>query len=182
MSDLITTPSINYSEKSLCPEETFDVVDFRDEVVRQETRSDVHRLGLLHRAIHVFVFNSAGQLYLQRRSMLKDSAPGKWVSSCSGHVDAGETYDAAAVRELSEEIGLRGVELELLFKADPCEQTGREFVQVYRGESDGPFTLDPSEISEGKWVNMDELADWLEQSPRDFAWSFVHLWGLYCSR
>ena len=83
----------------------FDVVDRSDNVLRQESRSVVHREELLHRAIHVFVFNKAGQIYLQRRSMGKDTAPGKWVSSCSGHVDAGEDYDEAAGRELIEEIG-----------------------------------------------------------------------------
>lgn len=163
-------------------EEIFDVVDACDEVLRQETRSNVHSLGLLHRAVHVFVFNCDGQLFLQRRSMNKDSAPGKWVSSCSGHVDAGESYDAAAVRELSEEIGLCGVELEPLFKVGPCEQTGNEFVSVYRCLSGGPFTLDSSEISEGKWIDTEELSDWLARRPKDFAWSFVHLWELYRSR
>ena len=84
----------------------FDVVDRSDKVLRQESRAIVHREKLLHRAVHVFVFNKAGQLYLQRRSMAKDTAPGKWVSSCSGHVDSGEDYDKAAGRELIEEIGL----------------------------------------------------------------------------
>jgi len=174
-----TASTITCPEDLLDREELFDVVDARDEVLRQETRSNVHRLGLLHRAVHVFVFNGAGQLFLQRRSMSKDSAPGKWVSSCSGHVDAGESYDAAAVRELSEEIGLRGVALEPLFKAVPCRETGNEFVRVYRCQSEGPFTLDPGEISEGKWVELKELADWMARRPRDFAWSFVHLWGRF---
>ena len=81
-------------------EDLFDVVDENDEVIRVEKRSVVHRERLMHRAVHVFVFNRAGQLFLQRRSMTKDSAPGKWVSSCSGHVDSGEDYDVAAPREL----------------------------------------------------------------------------------
>ncbi|MEN8724141.1 MAG: NUDIX domain-containing protein, partial [Lentimonas sp.] len=87
-------------------QELFDVVDAEDTVLRIETRSVVHREKLFHRAVHVFVFNTKGELYLQRRSMTKDTAPGKWVSSCSGHVDSGEEYDQAAPRELGEEIGL----------------------------------------------------------------------------
>ena len=95
----------------------FDVVDMSDRVLRQEPRSVVHREKLLHRAIHVFVFNKAGQLYLQRRSMAKDTAPGKWMSSCSGHVDTGEDYDEATRRELIEELGLRHpVDLKRLLK------------------------------------------------------------------
>ena len=87
-------------------EEIFDVVNERDEVIDARPRSEVHRLGLRHRAIHVLVFNSHGETFLQKRSMTKDREPGKWDSSSSGHVDSGEDYDACAVRELREEIGL----------------------------------------------------------------------------
>src|SRR6516225_6443898 len=88
------------------PEEIFDVVNERDEVVGCETRGEVHRLGLMHRAVHVLVFNSRGQVFLQKRSMTKDRQPGLWDFSASGHLDRGESYDACAVRELREEIGL----------------------------------------------------------------------------
>src|SRR5882672_1749826 len=91
------------------PEEIFDVVNERDEVIGHETRSEVHRRGLLHRAAHVLVFNSRGQVLLQKRSMKKDRQPGVWDSSASGHVDRGEDYDHCAVRELDEEIGLSPV-------------------------------------------------------------------------
>lgn len=163
-------------------DELFDVVDSEDRVLRQEKRGVVHRDGLFHRAIHVFVFNQAGQLYLQRRSLTKDSAPGKWVSSCSGHVDSGEDYDVAARRELKEEIGLADPEeLEPVFKEQPCKPTGNEFVWVYRCVSEGPFVLDPDEVIEGQWIDLDALKAWLNESPRDFAWSFCHLWEKYQS-
>lgn len=168
---LLTMPTI---------EERFDVVDANDVVQRSEVRSVVHREKLLHRAVHVFVFNSQGKLYLQRRSMTKDSAPGRWVSSCSGHVDSGEDYDAAAYRELGEEIGLYHPEgLERVFKESPCKQTGYEFVWVYKCYSEGPFKLDPTEVSDGQWIEIPHLENWLKERPRDFAWSFVHLWAKY---
>ena len=86
-------------------EEIFDVVDERDEVVGRNTRNEVHRLGLQHRAVHVLVFNSRGEIFLQKRSMQKDRQPGLWDSSASGHLNCGEDYDACAVRELGEELG-----------------------------------------------------------------------------
>lgn len=86
-------------------EDIFDVVNERDEVIETKLRSVVHAQGLLHRAVHVFVFNSRGEIFLQKRSMKKDRQPGVWDSSCSGHVDSGETYDETAVRELGEEWG-----------------------------------------------------------------------------
>ncbi len=161
-------------------EEYFDVVDAEDAVIASTTRREVHRKGLFHRAIHVFVFNEAGQLFLQRRSMTKDTAPGKWVSSCSGHVDSGEDYDTAARRELGEEIGLFDFDsLVRCFKQAPCRQTGFEFVWVYRCQAEGPFHLDPEEVSDGRWVELEALERWIRRSPRDFAWSFVFLWDAF---
>jgi isopentenyldiphosphate isomerase len=93
------------------PEELFDVLDEHDRVLRRETRAEVHRQRLLHRAVHILLFNSRGEIYLQRRSAQKDTYPHRWTTSCCGHVDAGETYDTAAIRELAEELGLEGVAL-----------------------------------------------------------------------
>lgn len=163
--------------------ELFDVVDAGDHVLRQEPRSVVHREKLYHRAVHVFVFNQAGQLYLQRRSMTKDTAPGRWVSSCSGHVDSGEDYDESARRELGEEIGLyEPHDLQRAFKEAPCKQTGYEFVWVYTCQAEGPFDLDPVEVSEGQWIDIKHLNNWLKERPRDFAWSFSHLWAKFQGR
>ncbi|HVU38173.1 MAG TPA: NUDIX domain-containing protein [Opitutales bacterium] len=89
----------------------FDVVDEHDQVVRQEARAEVHRQRLRHRAVHVLVFNAGGAVYLQRRSAQKDTYPLRWTTSCSGHVDAGEDYDTAVVRELGEELGIAGTEV-----------------------------------------------------------------------
>ena len=87
-------------------EEIFDVVNAQDEVVGHRVRHEVHRLGLMHRAVHVLVFNAQGEVFLQKRSLKKDIAAGKWDSSSSGHLDRGEAYDDCAVREVREEIGL----------------------------------------------------------------------------
>lgn len=161
-------------------EELFDVVDASDTVVSAAPRSEVHRRQLRHRAVHVFVFNAAGEIFLQQRSLRKDTAPGRWVSSCSGHVDAGEDYDTAARRELAEEIGLREPEaLRPLFKEEARRETGHEFVWVYYCADEGPFTLDTDEIMDGRWVSPARLDAWLAERPRDFAWSFAHLWKLF---
>ena len=110
-------------------EEVFDVVNERDEVIGQAPRAEVHRRGLRHRAVHVLVFNAAGSVFLQKRSMTKDRQPGLWDSSASGHVDAGEDYDACAVRELREEIGLELKEVpKRLFKLAACAATDQEHV------------------------------------------------------
>ena len=102
--DRISRREANFTSVS---EEIFDVVNEHDEVIGRRPRCEVHRLGLKHRAVHVLVFNSRGEVFLQKRSMKKDTAAGLWDSSSSGHVDSGEEYDACAVRELGEEIGLQ---------------------------------------------------------------------------
>ena len=133
-------------------DEYFDLVNERDEVVGRAARREVHVRGLRHRAIHVLVFDSAGRVYLQKRSRSKDVAPGVWDSSCSGHVDAGEDYDAAAVRELGEELGLRlSAAPPRWFRVEACAGTGQEFVWVYRWRHDGPLTPNPAEIELGEW-------------------------------
>lgn len=159
-------------------DELFDVVDANDRVVAQATRGEVHRRHLRHRAIHVLVFNSAGQVFLQLRSRLKDMAPGCWDSSCSGHLDAGEDYDAAAVRELGEEIGLhRPGPLTRWLRESAGPATGQEFVWVYRLEHEGPFVLHPAEISDGRWMAPAEVSAAIAATPAAFAPAFRHLWA-----
>lgn len=160
-------------------EEWFDVVDARDEVVGRATRREVHATGLWHRAVHILVFNQAGEVFLQRRSMLKDLSPGLWDSSASGHLDSGEGYDAAAVRELREEIGIAVGPDEAparWFRLEACEATGWEFVWVYRLPNEGPLTLDPLEIQYGEWVRPAELTQRMAQHAEDYCSSFRLLW------
>lgn len=158
-------------------EEIFDVVNECDEVVGQAPRSEVHAKKLLHRAVHVLVFNARGQLFLQKRSMLKDTAKGKWDSSSSGHVDSGEDYDTCAVREVWEEIGLKLDRTpERVLRIEACAETGHEFVWVYRCASEGPFTLHPEEIERGDWFAPEEISRWVTEQPRDFARAFVLIW------
>lgn len=158
-------------------EDIFDVVNERDEVVDRKPRSEVHRMGLLHRAVHVLVFNSRGQIFLQKRSMKKDRQPGLWDSSASGHVDSGEDYDTTAVREVWEEIGLRLDKVpKRLFKIDACEETDQEFVWVYRCESEGPFKLHPEEIDKGDWFTPEEVNRWMKEKPEEFASALLYIW------
>lgn len=159
-------------------DELFDVVDEQDRVVGQARRADVHAQKLRHRAVHVLCLDEAGRVFLQRRSMLKDSAPGKWCASCSGHLDAGEDYDAAAVRELAEEIGVNveAASLERWLRLEACRETGMEFLWVYRVRHEGPFTLHPAEIMDGAWYERAALDAAIRDRPREFAGAFRHLW------
>jgi isopentenyl-diphosphate delta-isomerase len=161
-------------------DEIFDVVNDCDEVIGQSTRREVHARGLLHRAVHVLVFDARGRVFLQKRSLAKDSAPGCWDSSCSGHLDAGEDYLSAAVRELVEEIGLRVAGPQVLMpvlRSNACADTGNEFVWVYRLQSEGPFVLNPAEIERGEWFAPAEVTRGIADRPAEYARSFRYLWA-----
>jgi isopentenyl-diphosphate Delta-isomerase len=160
-------------------DELFDVVDEQDCVIGQARRADVHAQRLRHRAVHVLCLDGTDRVFLQRRSMLKDSAPGRWCASCSGHLDAGEDYDAAALRELAEEIGVvvAPTALERWLRLDACRETGMEFLWVYRVRHEGPFTLHPAEIMDGGWYERAALDAAMRERPRDFAGAFRHLWA-----
>ena len=158
-------------------EEIFDVVNERDEVIGKKSRNEVHRLGLMHRATHVLVFNKRGQVFLQKRSMQKDRQPGLWDSSASGHVDSGEEYDDCAVRELREELGLRVSEVpERLFKLTASPETDQEHVWVYRCDAEGPFQLHPDEIERGDWFEREEVTRWMYERPEEFASALLVIW------
>ena len=158
-------------------QEIFDVVNECDEVIGRRTRDEVHRLGLMHRAVHVLVFNSRGEIFLQQRSWRKDRQPGLWDSSASGHVDSGEDYDACAVRELHEEIGLiLPAPPERLFKIAACDRTDQEHLWVYRCAAEGPFALNKDEIEQGGWFRRDQLARRIAERPGDFSEAFLVIW------
>lgn len=169
-------------------EELFDVVDAEDRVTGQAPRREVHARQWRHRAVHVFVFNRAGQVFLHLRSQSKDLFPGTWDSSCAGHVGAGEDYDPTAVRELAEELGITVApppaagepsapgRLHRLFKVEAQPGTGWEFVWVYRLEHEGPFVLPPEEIERGGWFSPAEVDHWLAERPGEFAPALALLW------
>ncbi len=160
-------------------EEIFDVVNERDQVIDRRPRSEVHRLGLLHRATHVLAFNSLGQVFLQKRSLNKDRQPGVWDSSASGHVESGEDYDPCAVRELREELGLAlSTPPRRLFKLPASAQTDQEHVWVYRCQAEGPFQLNPEEIERAGWFDPEQVTRWLAQRPQDFASAFRLIWEM----
>ena len=164
------------------PDEIFDIVDDADEVTGQAPRREVHARQLQHRATHVLVHDNAGRVFLQRRSASKDTFPGCWDSSCSGHVDSGEDYETAARRELGEELGWHDASLPLrpLLKLTPSAETGYEFIQIYAlGPVSGPFTLHPEEISDGRWLAPAEIIAWIERDPQAFASAARSLWTVY---
>ena len=158
--------------------ERFAVVDNQDRLLREATREEVHGNNLLHRAVHIFVFNRSGELFLQKRSAWKDRHPCLWDSSAAGHVGSGETYETAASREVEEELGV-AMALTAVTKLPASEKTGQEFIWLYRGEHNGPFHLARSEIDYGEYFPTEIVSAWVKARQDDFAPGFLECWQAF---
>jgi 16S rRNA (adenine1518-N6/adenine1519-N6)-dimethyltransferase len=149
------------------PHEMCDVVDSEDRVLESRLRTEVHVNNLLHRAVHLWIFNAKGELFLQKRSPWKLNHPDQWCSSAAGHVDSGETYEEAGHREMREEIGA-DCHLVKFWKTGATEETGFEFVEYLVGICDGPFRFAPGEVETGAFFPIEQIRRWVERSPQEF--------------
>jgi len=160
-------------------DEPFDIVDASDRVIGSAPRSEIHARGLLHRAVHLWLHDPAGRILLQRRSLSKDREPGKWTSSVSGHVNAGEQYDAAMLREIPEEIGIPAGscrDFGRLGYFPACRETDQEFVWLYRAVHPGPFQPDPAEVVGLEWFDPQQLDLRIQKEAGEFSSCLIHLW------
>jgi 16S rRNA (adenine1518-N6/adenine1519-N6)-dimethyltransferase len=158
--------------------ERFPIVDKNDRILRYASRSHVHGNNLRHRAVHILIFNQAGEVYLQQRARWKDRHPLRWDSSAAGHVNAGESYDETARRELEEELGVT-VPLKKISRLPASERTDQEFVWVYRGEVSGNLAPNRTEIESGAFFPQTVIDAWVAARPEDFAPGFMECWKVY---
>jgi len=156
--------------------EILEIVDSDDQVTGAATRAEIHRKGLMHRAVHIFVFNSVGEIYVQRRSASKDRHALKLDSSAAGHVDPGETYEQTAARELQEELGITAEIKQVLWVA-ACEQTDNEHVMLFKVETDLKPTPNPEEIQWGGLMAPGKLSSLMKENQADFVPAFILLWN-----
>ncbi|HEY1582830.1 MAG TPA: 16S rRNA (adenine(1518)-N(6)/adenine(1519)-N(6))-dimethyltransferase RsmA [Chthoniobacterales bacterium] len=160
------------------PAEQLAVVDEFDRVTGAATRAEVHGNNLRHRAVHIFLFDAAGELLLQKRSRWKDRHPNVWDSSAAGHVGIGEDYETTAARELEEELGITA-ELEEIASLTASEETGQEFIRLFRGRHEGPFHRAGTEIDLVEFFSPPIIERWIDERPGDFAPGFLECWRAY---
>ncbi len=140
-------------------EEQLEIVNEKGEVVGVAPRSAIHgNPALMHRVVHVLVFNASGELLLQRRSMSKDVAPGKWDTSVGGHVGVGEELALSAKREMEEELGITACDLEYLYSYTHTNPYETELVTTYRCVHSGKVFFNRQEIDEVRYWRLEEIA------------------------
>ncbi len=156
-------------------EERVVLVDADDAEIGTMSKSRAHSEGRLHRAFSIFIFNGQGRLLLQRRATHKYHSGGLWTNSCCSHPRPGESVAQAASRRLKEELGFTcdlSPEFNFTYRADVGEGLiEHEFDHVFFGTYDGHVVPDPSEVSEVRWMRMNDLADDLRTSSEQYtAW------------
>jgi len=139
-------------------DELVALVDENGQVAGSAPRSVVRRDNLLHSATAVLVRDSAARIYLHRRSDTKDWAPGHWDAAAGGVIVVGEEPRQSALRELEEELGIRGRPLVDLGQHLYEDHTVRCFEFAFEVNWDGPIRHQPEEVAEGHWATMTELA------------------------
>ena len=158
--------------------EMFEIVNERGEVIGTAPRNVCHGdPSLVHRSVHVLVFDSAGRLLMQLRSMDKDIQPGKWDTSVGGHLGVGESYEVAAARETSEELGISGVSLNYLYDYQLRNEVESENIRSFCVVYDGPIKYQAEEIDEVRFWDVDEVKKTLGTGV--FTPNFEQEFGLY---
>ncbi len=146
--------------------ELFPVVDEDGNVTGSISRRHAHDgTKILHPVVHLHLFNSEGQLFLQERPQWKDIQPGKWDTATGGHVDYGEEVTDALTREVREELGVTGFTPEYLGKYIFESKRERELVYVYKTVYDGEVCPNPDELAGGRFFSRNEI---LEKIGKEF--------------
>jgi 8-oxo-dGTP pyrophosphatase MutT (NUDIX family) len=138
-------------------EEVVTIVDEKNNIVGAEPRSRMRTYGLPHRATYILVFNSEGDLFLQKRTSHKDIYPGFYDVATGGVVKSGETYEKSALRELSEELGVDKVELHYLFDFYHEDVGNRVWGRAFWCIYDGDVTLQEEEVEWGRFYPIEKI-------------------------
>jgi len=146
------------------------LVDKEDKPIGLMPKLEAHEKGLLHRAFSIFVFNSKGEMLLQKRALSKYHTPGLWTNTCCSHQVDGEDEQEGLGRRLKEEMGLQVTHFQkafhIIYKAEL--ENGlieHELDHVYFAHSDNQPSPNPEEVSDWKYASPLEIKSDMEQRP-----------------
>jgi len=149
-------------------DELVSIVDEKDTVIATVTRKEMRQKNLLHRCTYILLFNSKGELFITKRTKTKDVAPGLYEIGQGGVVNAGETYEQSAKRELFEELGIVS-ELTYLFDFRFKSEKSKFLAKVFMCKYDGKMVLQETEIAMGYFISLEKLKENLKTNPELFS-------------
>lgn len=148
------------------------IVDEHDQPVGGATKQEAWERGLIHRIVRISILDENGRLLVQKRSQQKQPYPGCWDNSAAGHVDVGETYEQAALRELQEELGLQDVTLQPVgdyyIEVHDDWRIMKRFTRVYTAVLPSPvptFGLSPREVERTEWMDVAQVKQLVREHP-----------------
>ncbi len=148
--------------------ETLDIVNENDEVVGQASYREIYEKLHAHRIVHILIFNNEGKMALQLRSKTKSFCPQHWSTSVGGHVQAGESYEQAALREMREEIGVETT-FDLIAKdsyIDISRNNFQKFLATFRTIYEGSLNLNPEEVEKFEFFSLKEIQEMIDQGEK----------------
>lgn len=158
-----------------------DAVDQADMPVGQVIRAQIFQQHANFRVSHVFVFNSSGDLLLQRLALTRNRNPGAWGSSVASYLFASEDYTHAAQRRVSEELGISAFALIPVGKTEMIDDGCLKFISLFHTRHEGPFRCDPSQIDTVEFVPVPLIRQMIENGSRPFTPTFLKVFELYRS-
>lgn len=146
--------------------EFLDVVNENDEIIGKASKKEVYEKQLLHRIVHVFVFNDKGEMALQLQSIHKTFCPRHWGTTAGGHVRTGEIYEEAALRELEEESGVR-LKIDFAYKdLYNVSDDFRKILVTFKGIFNGPFDTNPDEVERVEFFTLDKIQEMIDNGEK----------------
>jgi len=163
-------------------EMVIDAVDQNDVPIGTIRRNEVFRQQANFRVAHDLVFNSRGELLVQQLANTRTRHPGYWGSSVAAYLFAGESYQAAAQRRITEELGVRNVLLDKIGKTSMEDEGSHKFIGVFRAIHDGPFTFDKNHIARLEFLPREVIHELNVTGSRTFTPTFLRVLSFYESR
>lgn len=162
----------------MASDEVVGLYDEQGHEIGRATRGEVRAKNLRHAATAIVLRNRAGDVYVHRRTDTKDIYPGLHDFAAGGVMQAGETTMGSAVRELGEELGVHGVDLQPVGEANYADATNTYHAFLFTAVWDGPVVHQAEEVAEGGWWPPARLADEVSAHPERFVPDSVALWDL----
>jgi len=156
-----------------------DAVDQADIPVAKVLRAEIFRRHVNFRVSHVFIFNSRGELLIQRLALKRDRNPGAWGSSVAAYLFSDEHYEQAARRRVTQELGIADFGLAYVGKTEMFDDGCLKFISLFESLHEGPFKPDPSQIDQLEFVPIDGIVSMLKSASRTFTPTFVRVFEFY---